>query len=181
MSSRRIPILGTIRAGIPILDQENITGYIEVPADLRVDFAIRIIGDSMSWVGITEGDLAFCRLSEIPRSGQIVAVALRDADWGATIKFYVEERGRKLLRAANPAYEDIILYPEEYRIAGVAVKFLKDPPVLADYEGFLTIQAGVSQEWEGVVAKAAAAGLEPHDLEQYAEAVRRVALKAREK
>lgn len=178
--SYTIPLLGTIRAGLPILDQES-CGEVEIPADIRADFAVRVIGDSMYWAGISEGDIAVCRdASKVQvRSGQIVAVSLEQDGWGATIKFYYEKGGYRCLRAANPNYKDIPLDGKEYRIAGVVVKFLKEPPALADYERLLALQSGMPEKWQGVVAKAVSAGLEPGDIEQYVDTIWRAALRAR--
>jgi repressor LexA len=170
---RHIPLLGTVRAGIPILDQENITGYIEIPADIRADFAVQVVGDSMSWAGIAEGDIAICRLNEHPRSGQIVAVSISEAEWGATIKFYMERNGRKWLCAANPAYEDIPLDGREYRIAGVAVKFFKQAPFFHDYQRLVGSYAQENREWSGVIAEARGLGLAPQDVLDYLKIVRR--------
>ena len=80
------------------------------PADLNADFALRIMGDSMSWVEIHEGDLAFLRKIETPSHGMIVTAGVEDVEWSATLKFYVKENGKVFLRAANPAYEDIKQY-----------------------------------------------------------------------
>ena len=73
----RLPILGTIRAGLPILADENIEGYLDVPESLQADFALKVTGDSMIGAGILEGDYAICRESEAPQTGQII-VARRD-------------------------------------------------------------------------------------------------------
>ena len=126
---------------------------------------MEIVGDSMSWVGIDEGDLAICRINPQPRSGDIVAVALEDADWGATIKYYVEEKGRRYLKAANPLYEDIPLFEGCYRIAGVAVQFYKQPPPLFVYDRNLNLREKWADYWQSVIAKAESQGLTPEKVE----------------
>lgn len=171
--ARRIPLLGTIRAGAPILDQENITNYIEIPVDIKADFAVEVVGDSMSWVGIAERDIVICRLNQHPRSGQVVAVSLGEADWGATIKFYVEKEGRRWLCAANPAYEDIALDGKEYRIAGVAVKCLKEAPVFYDYQRLFAHYSRENREWSEMIIEARALGLAPQDILDYLKIVKR--------
>lgn len=167
VASYPIPLLGTIRAGLPIFNEGNVTGYIEVPSSINADFAVQIEGDSMSWVGIDHGDIALCRITEYPHSGQIVAVSLGEEGWGATIKFYVEKNGKRWLCAANPAYEDIPLDGREYRIAGVAVKFIKEVPSYYDYQQLLASYIREYEEWTEVIAEARGLGLGPQDVMDY--------------
>ena len=64
--AKRIPIVGTIAAGLPLLAQENIEGFEYVPENLDVDFCLRVKGDSMMNARILDGDLVFIRKQ--PRS-----------------------------------------------------------------------------------------------------------------
>jgi len=75
-----IPLLSTIRAGIPLLAEENWEYEVEVPADLEADFALRVTGDSMSWAGIHDGDIAILRKTDIPSHGMIVATGIEDTN-----------------------------------------------------------------------------------------------------
>lgn len=159
----RLPILGTIRAGVPILAQESYDGYIDIPDSIRADFALRVTGDSMVGVGILDGDLAICRSSEAPQTGQII-VALRDEGSisEATLKYFFNGNGEPKLKAANPAYSDID-YTKGYRCAGVMVATLRDDsPSYQVYKEFLTV-AG-HEEWTGVVNTAASYGLNPREV-----------------
>lgn len=61
-SSNKIPLLGTIAAGTPILAEENITEYFNLDSSVRADFALRVQGDSMIEAGIFPDDIAFCSL-----------------------------------------------------------------------------------------------------------------------
>ena len=54
----RIPIVGSIAAGKPILATENIDSYLLLGQEYKADFALKIMGDSMIDVGINDGDLA---------------------------------------------------------------------------------------------------------------------------
>lgn len=157
-ASTLIPLLGTIRAGLPLLAEENSHYEIEVPSDLKADFALKVTGDSMSWAGICDGDIAVMKQSNTPSHGMVVAAGIEDGDWQATLKFYVEEKGTRLLRAANPEYSDIILNGH-YKIIGHVVQILKEPPSLADYRQALTSRVATDENWQDVIMSAAKHGL----------------------
>lgn len=157
-NKKLIPILGTIRAGIPILAEENWEGQIDVPNDIKGDFALKITGDSMSWVGISEGDYAIFENSDIASHGDIVAAGVCDGDWYATLKFFINEKGKQLLRAANPNYEDIPL-TQNHRIIGILVDVIKHPPSIYTYRDFLVKKDLVNTEWQDAVEKAISYGL----------------------
>jgi len=159
-----VPLLGTIRAGLPLLAEENCQYEVEVPSDLKADFALKVTGDSMSYVGICEGDIAVMRQSNTASHGMIVAAGIEDGDWQATLKFYVEEKSKRLLRAANPDYSDIILNGH-YKIVGYVVQILKEPPSLTDYRQFLTPRNVTDVNWQNVIMTAASHGLSAAQVE----------------
>jgi len=167
-----IPILGTIRAGIPLLAEENYAGELDIPADVRADFALQVKGDSMIGVGIHAGDFAVCRQPDKIKPGDIV-VALRDIAAGfseATLKFYFEDKEKgAVLRAANPDYEDIIM-DKEYRIAGVVVALIrKEPPEYWFYQDYIASKEESLQEWNKVIEKAIQCGIKPGQVEEMME------------
>lgn len=163
-----IPILGTIRAGIPLLAEENWEGTLEISDEIKADFALRVVGDSMSWVGIHEGDLALLRQTNIAQNGQIVAAGIEDTTWEATLKFYVSTNSHYVLRAANPAYEDI-LFTKNHRIIGTVVKIIKETPSILTYRDFLTAKDIHDEDWIDTIEKAASYGLGPKEVAQYIE------------
>ncbi|MEW6182145.1 MAG: S24 family peptidase [Bacillota bacterium] len=173
----RIPLLVAVTPGTT--DVEPAGGYIEVPSGIQADFAVRVAGNNMSRAGVADGDIAICRNASPAelRSGRIVAASLKEMNWGITVRFYVEQDGRKLLRAANPGNKDVTVDGDAHRIAGVVVKFLKDPPALDRYRR-LTDAHSESPEWASLIALTKSAGLTPHDLAQYVETVRKASLKA---
>jgi len=158
-----IPILGTIRAGLPLLAEENWIGEVEAPAEWRGDFAIRVEGDSMSWVGINDGDTAILRQVEIAQHGMIVAAGIQDVEWTATLKFYIRENGQAYLRAANPAYQDISIGPE-HRIIGQLVGVLKEPPSLQQYKDHLVSKEVADRQWAETIEKATQLGLDGSEV-----------------
>lgn len=60
-----LPVLGTIRTGIPILADEHVEDILEVPDYIKGDYILRVQGDSMVGAGILEGDLAICKETQI--------------------------------------------------------------------------------------------------------------------
>lgn len=109
----RIPLLGTIPAGGPVLSEEHVLDYFEVGKDLlkkpNGSFALRVTGLSMIDAGILEGDFVVANKDMSPKDGDIV-VALVDGD--NTVKRYRSKNGQVWLEAANPDYKDIS--PSEY-------------------------------------------------------------------
>ena len=97
----KVPLVGNIACGVPILAEENIEGAVEVPDNIRADFALRCKGDSMIGIGIRDEDIVYIRKTdEIPRNGQIVAVRIEDE---ATLKrFYLDGSDMRLV-AENPS------------------------------------------------------------------------------
>ncbi len=159
LAPNTIPLLGTIRAGVPLLAEDNYEYEVEVPSNLQAEFALKVTGDSMSWVGINEGDLAILKQNNAPSHGMIVAAGIENSEWEATLKFYVEQNGEKCLRAANPDYEDIKINGE-HRIIGQVVSIQKEPPSLQDYKRFSINKAIVDEQWERAIEKAAEKGLD---------------------
>lgn len=102
-TGKRIPIIGTIAAGIPILAHENIEGYEVVPENISVDFCLRVKGDSMIGARILDGDLVYIRKQPTVDNGEIAAVIIDDE---ATLKRFYKFNGSVLLRSENPNYPE---------------------------------------------------------------------------
>ena len=102
----RVPVVGTVAAGQPILAEEVIEDYLPVAlhGDAKELFALRVRGDSMINVGIFDGDLIVARRCETARNGEIV-VALVDDE--ATVKRFYKENGGYRLQPENDAMEPI--------------------------------------------------------------------------
>ena len=125
-----VPILGTIRAGIPAIADQEIIGY--APADVPDPgqcFYLRVKGDSMIGAGIRENDLVLLRSSETVESGQIAACSVDTEN--ATLKRVIIQKDYVILQPENPAYEPRILRPEDFdngsaRIRGVAIRLVRN-------------------------------------------------------
>jgi repressor LexA len=102
-----LPLVGQVAAGQPILAEENIEEYIDVPAEAGGEdgeFMLRIRGDSMKDAGILEGDIVVVRRQEAADNGDIV-VALVGED--ATVKRFFAEEDHIRLQPENEAMEPI--------------------------------------------------------------------------
>lgn len=99
----RIPVIGVVTAGQPILAVENIEGYL--PWDGQPDcFALRVRGDSMINAGILSGDKVVVRPQSTAENGEIVVALLDDS---ATVKRFRKKGGKIWLLPENPNYEPI--------------------------------------------------------------------------
>jgi repressor LexA len=118
----RLPLLGEIAAGGPLLAEQSVEDYVAVPEPLArggEEFLLRVKGDSMIDAGILEGDIVVVRREQTARDGEIV-VALAGADEladEATVKRFFREDGRIRLQPENAALEPI--YADHVQILGV--------------------------------------------------------------
>lgn len=168
-SRKKIPLLGTIRAGVPILAAENWEEEIEIPSNLKAEFALRIVGDSMVFAGISPGDIALCNEADYASHGQIVAAGVEESEWRANLKFYVTHNGQTFLRSANPEYKDIE-YGPDHRIIGTLAAVLKDsPPSLTNYQNLLRVKNYQDDSWTEVISAAVSNGIKPGQLIQLIE------------
>ena len=101
---KKIPILGVVTAGLPILMQEDILGYIPFEYHVGEYFALRVRGDSMIGAGILEGDAVIVRRQETADNHAIVVAMLEDE---ATVKRLLLKKGQVWLMPENPAYDPI--------------------------------------------------------------------------
>ena len=115
--SVRIPLLGTVTAGQPILAAENFEGYYPLPSSEfhgEELFMLRVSGESMIEAGIFNGDKIIVRKQETANDGDIV-VALFDPDGngqGATVKRFFRRDGKVILHPENETMEDFVLNEE---------------------------------------------------------------------
>lgn len=102
----RIPIVGSIAAGTPILATENIESYLLLGQEYKADFALKIMGDSMIDVGINDGDLALIIKDRPISNGEIYAVLV---DGEATLKKVYKNDDYLTLQPCNSRYEPIVV------------------------------------------------------------------------
>jgi repressor LexA len=120
----RLPLVGEIAAGGPLLAEQNIEDYLAVPEPLSrggEEFLLRVKGDSMVDAGILDGDIVVVERRQDARNGDIV-VALAGADESAdeaTVKRFFREDGRVRLQPENDALEPI--YAAHVQILGKVI------------------------------------------------------------
>jgi repressor LexA len=122
----KLPLLGQIAAGAPLLADENVEDELAVPESLRGDFLLRIKGDSMIEAGILDGDIVVVRRAQEAHNGEIV-VALAGEDESAdeaTVKRFFREDRRVRLQPENSALEPI--YAEHVQILGKVVGVFRE-------------------------------------------------------
>ena len=114
----RVPLLGTIAAGKPLLCEENLDGYVTLTEPFirpgKSYFALRVRGSSMTGAGILEGDLAIIEQAATAVDGQIVVAVIDDA---ITLKRYYKEPTRVRLQPENPSFQPI--FCQDVRIVGI--------------------------------------------------------------
>lgn len=121
--TRKIPLVGSIACGKPILAEENIEEYVSIPKELGGDFALTCRGDSMINARIYDGDIVYIRQQDTVQNGEIAAVLI---DTDATLKRVKILPDRIILEPENPMYDPLVYRGEEMntvRILGKAVAF----------------------------------------------------------
>ncbi|NYB73896.1 helix-turn-helix domain-containing protein [Sedimentibacter hydroxybenzoicus DSM 7310] len=119
----KVPILGKIACGLPLLAEENIIDYEFAEYSDNVDFALIARGDSMINARIYDGDIVFIRRQDDVNDGEIAAVLIDDE---ATLKRVYKLNGDLLLKAENPMREDMRITAKDrkqVKILGKAVAF----------------------------------------------------------
>ena len=124
----KVPLLGSIACGKPIIANEEFELYVECGATVKADFALKCKGDSMINARIHDGDIVFIREQSAVNNGEIAAVIVGDE---ATLKrvYYSPESNSLVLHAENPSYEPIVYIGEELenvKILGKAIAFQSD-------------------------------------------------------
>ncbi len=127
---KRFPLVGEIACGKPKYANEDRESYVMAGTDIKADFCLKASGDSMVGARILDGDIVFIRKQDTVENGEIAAVVVNNES-EATLKrlFYYQEKGLLILKAENPAFEDLIFQNEELNevhILGKAVAFQSD-------------------------------------------------------
>ena len=121
--TRKIPLIGAIACGVPILAEEHVEDYIDIPNHITADFALTCKGDSMINARIFDGDIVYIRQQDAVDNGQIAAVLI---DGEATLKRVQLYEDHISLEPENPQYRPLVYWGEEMnniRILGKAVAF----------------------------------------------------------
>jgi repressor LexA len=121
VEQRRLPLVGEIAAGGPLLAEENVEEYVGVPEPLarRADFLLRVKGESMVNAGILDGDTLVVRRAQDAENGDIVVALAGDDETAeeATVKTFYRESGRVRLQPENDSMEPI--FASHVQVLGV--------------------------------------------------------------
>ena len=119
---KKIPLVGSIACGTPILAQQNIEKIVDVPENIRCDFSLICHGDSMEGAGIHDRDVVYIRIQPEVENGEIAAVRIGEE---ATLKHFHRQGDTVMLLADNAAVCPPMVYtgPElnNVQIEGKAV------------------------------------------------------------
>lgn len=109
---KKIPLIGTVACGEPILAEENVEGYCNCPENIDADFCLRAKGDSMINARIFDGDILFVHKQDIVEDGEVAAVLIEDE---ATVKrvYYDREENTLTLVPENPKYKVMRFHGEQ--------------------------------------------------------------------
>ena len=105
----RLPLVGEIAAGGPLLAEQNVEDYLPMPSSTKGDFLLRVKGESMIEAGILDGDLVIVQRAQDARNGEIVVALAGDDEAAdeATVKTFYRESGRIRLQPENASMEPI--------------------------------------------------------------------------
>ena len=110
---KRVPILGRVTAGQPILAVENYDGYVDFPVTMARGkanlFALRVMGESMIEAGIFDGDLILVQQQETARNGEIVVAMIDGFESEATVKTFYHEGDHIRLQPENQSMSPILV------------------------------------------------------------------------
>ncbi|MBO5870487.1 MAG: transcriptional repressor LexA [Clostridia bacterium] len=117
---KRVPILGRVTAGQPILAVENYEGYVDFPVTMARGkanlFALRVMGESMIEAGILDGDIVVVESRQYADDGEIVVAMIEDE---ATVKRFYRDDGKIRLQPANQTMQPI--YAREVTVLGKVI------------------------------------------------------------
>jgi repressor LexA len=122
----RLPLVGSIAAGGPMLAEQDIEEYVPMPATTKGDFLLRVKGESMIEAGILDGDLVIVQRAQDARNGEIVVALAGDDESAdeATVKTFYREKGRVRLQPENSSLEPI--YAAHVQILGRVVGVFRE-------------------------------------------------------
>lgn len=125
MSRNKIPVLGRVTAGAPVLAEQNFDGYIDFAIegkkyDPQNLFALKVSGVSMIEAGILDGDYVIVNRCDYAENGDIVVALIEDE---ATVKTFYKEKGHIRLQPENSALEPIIV--KEMSVLGRVISSIR--------------------------------------------------------
>jgi repressor LexA len=122
-----IPLIGRVAAGEPILAQEHVERYVELPREFfkpGADFLLEVKGESMKDIGIMDGDLIAVHKTNQARNGQIVVARVGEE---VTVKRFQQDKNIVQLLPENQDFAPIVvdLQNEAFDIEGLYVGVIR--------------------------------------------------------
>ncbi|KAA9009121.1 transcriptional repressor LexA [Histidinibacterium aquaticum] len=121
-----LPIMGRIAAGVPIAAISEEAGRVSVPQSMLgrgQHYALEVRGDSMTGIGINDGDVVVIRETATADDGDVVVALVEDQE--ATLKRFRRQNGAIALEAANPAYATRVLPADQVKVQGRLVGLIR--------------------------------------------------------
>lgn len=121
---KKVPLVGRIACGAPILAEQNIEEYIDLPTHINADYALTCKGESMINIGIHSGDIVYIRQQVEVENGQVAAVMVGDEE--ATLKRFYHNGDVVQLIAENSAVAPLVFVGEEaaqVHVLGLALAY----------------------------------------------------------
>ncbi len=124
-----IPIVGRVAAGDPIMSEESIEDYCEMPNEFfhpRADYLLRVNGESMKDIGIMDGDLLAVHNAQTANEGEIIVARVDDEVTVKRLK-YGKEKHQLLLIAENEDFDpiEVDLREQQFSIEGISVGVIR--------------------------------------------------------
>ncbi len=126
----RLPLIGRVAAGTPVLAEENVEDHITVGPEIAGGddaYALTVHGDSMIGAGINDGDIVLVRpRRDAPANGTIVVARIENETTGegeVTVKRFYRDNGRIRLQPENPSLEP--MFPRDIAIEGVVTAVIR--------------------------------------------------------
>ena len=119
----KLPLVGNVAAGMPLLAEENIQDYLTLPTEIVGDaasFLLSVHGDSMIEAGINNGDYIVVKEQQTAQNGEIVVALVDD---GATVKRFFKEKDHIRLQPENSSMDPIIV--DDCAIVGKVVALFR--------------------------------------------------------
>lgn len=128
-SYQGLPIIGRVAAGSPILAQEHVEDYCNIPENFfhpKADYLLTVQGESMKDIGIMDGDLLAVHRTNQARNGDIVVARIEEE---VTVKRFKRERNKSIVELwpENPAFDviEVDMRDASFTIEGLSVGVIR--------------------------------------------------------
>ena len=128
VEARKVPIIGSIAAGLPLYAQQEWEGFVVVDPNIYREshlFALKIRGESMKGAGIFHGDIVICEPRQFASNGDIVAALINHEE--ATVKRFYLRKNIIELKPENPDFRPVKYAMGEVLVQGKVIGLVRGP------------------------------------------------------